>query len=65
MIEKGANRRCQFDAASATRQELRAYLLLKVMNLPAERRLRGVQFSLGRHSQTSRLGDRHEIAKVS
>jgi hypothetical protein len=51
MIEKRSTGRRQFNPASAARQELRAYLLLKVTNLPAKRRLRGVQFSLGCHGQ--------------
>jgi hypothetical protein len=65
VIEEGSTRRCQFDTASAARQELHAYLVLKVSNLATERRLRRVQFSLCRHGQTSRLGDRNEIAKMS
>ena len=33
--EKGSTRRRQFDTASAARQELSPYLVLKVANLPA------------------------------
>ena len=64
-IEEGSARWCQFDAASATRQELHAYLLLKITNLPAERRLRGVQFCLCRQGKARGLGHRNEITKVS
>jgi hypothetical protein len=35
VLEEGSTRRCQFDTASAARQELRAYLVLKLSNLPA------------------------------
>jgi hypothetical protein len=38
--QKGSTRRCQLDAASATLQELGTCLLLKVSNLPNQRRLR-------------------------
>jgi hypothetical protein len=65
VVEKGSARRCQLDAASAACQESRAYLVLKVSNLPAQRRLRGVQPLLCCHRQTSRLGHRDEIAKMS
>jgi hypothetical protein len=33
VIEKGATCRRQFDAASAAREELRTYLVLKISNL--------------------------------
>jgi hypothetical protein len=50
MFEKRSPCRRQVDAASAARQESRAYLVLEVSNLPAERRLRCVQLSRCRHS---------------
>jgi hypothetical protein len=65
MFEKRSTRRRQFDTASATNQQLRAYLVLKVSNLPAERRLRRMQFSRRCHRQTSGFGHCNEIAKVS
>jgi hypothetical protein len=39
VFEKGSTCGRQFDPASAARQELRAYLVLKVSNLPTQRRL--------------------------
>jgi hypothetical protein len=39
VIEKGATRRRQFDTASSSRQEWCANLVLKISNLPAQRRL--------------------------
>src|SRR6202035_3713194 len=39
VLEKGSTRRCQIDAASGTRQELGTYLVFKIPNLPAQRRL--------------------------
>ena len=38
--------------------------LMKIADLAAKRRLRSVQFFLGRDCQTSRLRDRDEIAEV-
>jgi hypothetical protein len=65
VIEKGSTRRCQFDPASAARQELGAHLILKIPNLPTQRWLRRVQHSLGRHRQVSRFRNRDEVAKMS
>jgi hypothetical protein len=65
MIEKRSTGWRQFDTASATSQQLRAYLVLEVSNLPAERGLRRVQFSRRCHRQTSSFGHGNEIAKVS
>jgi hypothetical protein len=39
VIEKGSTRRCQFDAASAAREQLGTDLVLKIADLPAQRRL--------------------------
>jgi hypothetical protein len=65
VIEKGSTGRCQVDTASSSRQELGANVVLKVSNLPTQRRLRRVQYSLCCHRQASRVGDRYEIAKMS
>jgi hypothetical protein len=39
VFEKGSTCGCEFDTASAARQDLRAYVVLKVSNLPTQRRL--------------------------
>jgi hypothetical protein len=65
VIEKGSTCGCEFDAAGAAREELRAHLAFKISNLPAQGRLRCVQFSLGGHGQTPRFGHRNEISKMS
>jgi hypothetical protein len=65
VIEKGLNRWCQVDTASSSRQELGAHLVYKIPNLPAQRRLGRVQFSLCRDRQASCVGNRDEIAKMS
>src|ERR1700682_3564339 len=65
VIEKGTTRWCQLDATSCTRHELGANFFLKVPELAAERRLRGVQFRLCRKGQTLGFGDRNEITQVS
>jgi len=36
VFEKGSTCRRQFDTSSAARQELRAYLVLKISNLPTQ-----------------------------
>ena len=65
MFEKGSTRWCQFDTASPARQQLCAYLVLKVSNLPTQGRLRRVQLSLCCYRQISRFGDRNKITQVS
>jgi len=65
VIEKGSTRRCQFDPASAARQELGTDLVFEISNLPTQRWLRCMQHSLGRHRQVSRVRNRDEVAKMS
>jgi hypothetical protein len=64
VIEKGPTRRCQVDAASSSRQKWGAHLVLKISNLPTQRRLRRVQHSLRCHRQVSGVGNRDEVAKM-
>ena len=61
VVEKHASRRGQFDAASAAREKLGPDLLLEVADLTAERRLRGVQPSLGGQAEALGLGDGNEV----
>ena len=64
VIEKGPPGGGQFDAVHAAAHQLNADLVFEIADLPAERRLRGVQPFLGRERQAAFLGDRNEIAKV-
>jgi hypothetical protein len=50
---------------SSAPHELRTNFFLKVSELAAKRRLRGVQFRLCRQGQALGFGDRNEIAQVS
>jgi hypothetical protein len=45
-------------------QELHSELRLKLLNLPAQGRLRNIQL-LGRAAETTLSRDRHEIAQMS
>src|SRR5439155_27370451 len=65
MVEKDPTRGAQLDAASTANDQLSADLVLKLPALTTERRLRRVQPPLGRHGQTSLLGDGNKIAEVS
>ena len=65
VVEKHASRWSQFDAASAARQEWDPDLILKVPDLAAERRLRGVQPCLCGQAEARGLGDGNEIAQMS
>ena len=65
MIKKRTPGRRQRDAARATREERGADFQLEIAQLPAERRLRGVQPLLGGDGETAFLRDRDEISKVA
>src|SRR5579862_21245 len=65
VFKKGLARRRQLDAASAARQQLGADFFFEVPDLPAQRRLCGVQLRLCRNGNTLRLGDRDKITQVS
>ena len=65
MVEKGFARGGQLDTVHAARQQLDPDLIFEVADLPAERRLRGVEPTLGRLGEAAHFGDGNEIAKVS
>ena len=65
MVEKDPTRGGQLDAVSTANHQLSAHLVLEVADLTTEGRLRHVQPPLGRHGQTSGLGDGNEIPEVS
>jgi len=52
-------------ATGQSRQEFGTHLVFKISNLPTQRRLRRVQHSLCCHRQTSRVGNRDEVTKMS
>jgi hypothetical protein len=64
MVEKGPPGGGQLDAVHAAAHQLNADLVFEIADLPAQRRLRGVQPLLRRQRQAALLGDRDEIAKV-
>src|SRR6266403_4659534 len=64
MVEKGLARGGQLDATNAARQQLGPDLVLQVANLPAQRRLRGVEPQLGGRRQTAFLDHGYEITQV-
>ena len=65
MVEKGLARSGQLDAMNAARKQLDPDLILQIPDLAAQRRLRGVQPSLGRLRQAAHFGDGNEIPKMS
>ena len=65
MVEEGAAGGSQLDAVHAARQERNADFIFEIADLPAQRRLRGVQPLLGGDREAALLGDRDEIAKVA
>ena len=62
MIEKSAPSRREFDAARSSFQELDAHFQLQIADLPAQRRLGGMQPSLGSVSKAAFLGHSDEVA---
>ena len=64
MVEKGAARGRQLNAAHAAAHQRDADLIFEVAHLSAERRLRGMEAPPGRDGQASLFGDRDEIAKM-
>src|SRR5580693_3553479 len=64
MIEKGLARGGQLDAMNAARQQFGPDLVLQVANLPAQRRLRGVEPALGGGRQAAFLDHGYEITQV-
>jgi hypothetical protein len=65
VVEKHPAGLCQFDAVHAARNQCGADLVLEGADLPAERRLRGVQPVLRRERQASLFGDSDEVAQVT
>jgi hypothetical protein len=64
MVEKGPTGGSQFDAAHAAYHQPNADLVFEISDLPAQRRLRGVQSSFGSERQAALFGNRDEITKV-
>src|SRR6202162_6005391 len=64
MVEKGLACGGQLDAMNAARQQLGPDLVLQVANLPAQRRLGGVEPKLGGRRQTAFLDHGYEITQV-
>jgi hypothetical protein len=64
MVEKGPTGGSQFDAVHAVCHQLNADLIFEIADLPAQRRLGGVQSFLGGERQAAFFGNRDEITKV-
>jgi hypothetical protein len=64
VVEKGLARGGQLDAMNGARQQLGPHLVLEVANLPAQRRLGGVEPELGGRRQAAFLDHRYEITQV-
>ena len=64
MVEKGLACGGQLDAMNAARQQRSPDLVLQVANLPAQRRLGGVEPQLGGRRQAALLDHRYEITQV-
>jgi hypothetical protein len=64
VIEECPTCRRQFSASNAPNQKLSTDFHFQIAHLPAERRLRRVQPSLGRERDAALLRDRNEIAQV-
>src|SRR5712671_2252050 len=64
MVEKGFSGRRQFDAMRAAVDQLHADFRFEIADLPAERRLRGVQRLLGGHGQAAGIGHGDEVAEM-
>ena len=64
MVEKGPTGGRQFDAVHAADHQLNADLVFEIADLPAQRRLRGVQPFFSRERQAALFGDRDKITKV-
>jgi hypothetical protein len=54
----------QLDAVRAAIDQLNADFLFEVADLPAERRLGGMQFALGRNRQTAGIGHGNEVSQL-
>src|SRR5579883_2307034 len=65
MIEEGLARCGQLDAPSTSGEERRPHLIFEVSDLPAQRRLGGMQPLFRRDRKTALLGDRDEIPKMA
>jgi len=64
VIKECSPGRGQFDAVHTAAHQLNADLVFEIADLPAQRRLRGVQPFLGRERKAAFLGNRDEIAKM-
>ena len=65
VVEEGIARGRGLDAAGAARQQLDADLTFEIADLPAQRRLRGVQSLLRGRGQAARFGGGDEVSKMS
>src|SRR5439155_15028571 len=64
MVEKGFSGRGQLDAVSSAVDQLSADFLFEIADLPAQRRLRSVEFLLGGNGQTAGIGHGDEVAEM-
>src|SRR6267143_1414091 len=65
MVEEDPAGGGELDAADAADHELSADLVLQILHLAAQRRLRRVQPPLGGNREAAFLGDGDEVAKMS
>ena len=65
MVEEDPAGGGEFDAAYAADHEQSADLVLEILHLAAQRRLRRVQPPLGGDRQAAFFGDRDEVTKMS
>src|ERR1700759_4256873 len=64
MVEEGLAGRGQFDATRAAAHQGSADFLFEIPDLPAQRRLRGMELLLGSHRQAAGIGHGDEVAQV-
>src|SRR5580692_2043548 len=65
MIEKHPSRCGELNSTRPADQELNPKLPFEIVDLPAQRRLRGVQPLLRRHCQAAFFGDGDEVTEVT
>jgi hypothetical protein len=65
VIEKGSASRRQLDAPNAANEKLSPDFSLQIVQLPTERRLRGVQPPLRGKRDAALLGDGNEVAQMT
>jgi len=64
MVQKGFSGRRKLNAVSATMHQLNPDLLFEIPDLPAERRLGGVELLLGGNGQAASVGNGDEVAEM-